>query len=166
MLIDRRTRHSVASRQALFAIFSRLGGTQGWLYADSLWEVRGVFNRIVGGISRPPGRRSESELRIGDTVDSWRVEGFRQNEFLRLHAEMRLPGEGWLQFEALAHPSGGSTLRQTALFEPRGLFGRAYWYALMPFHARVFGSLAKRIVEEAEILEGPLVGAGTDYAAR
>jgi uncharacterized protein YbjT (DUF2867 family) len=153
MLIDRRQAHANATPQAVAHVCSQLGGEFGWLYANALWEFRGVLDRIVGGIGLRRGRRSASELRVGDAVDFWRVEAWEPEKLLRLRAEMRLPGNAWLQFEALADEAGGTTLRQTAFFEPRGIFGYLYWYGVMPFHTFIFGNMAKRIAERAGDLE-------------
>ncbi len=149
MLIDRRERATSASRQEVFAVFTSLGGARGWLYADRLWYLRGLLDRLVGGIGNRRGRRSPKELRVGDAVDFWRVEGYTPGELLRLRAEMKLPGLAWLQFEALEREGGGTTLRQTAFFEPRGVFGYLYWFCVLPFHAFIFGNMANRIVGEA-----------------
>ena len=150
MLIDRRERATTATAHDLFRVFTSLGGKRGWLYADWLWELRGVLDRLVGGIGTRRGRRSATALRVGDAVDFWRVEAYRPNELLRLRAEMKLPGAAWLEFEATTGDDGGTTLRQTAFFDPRGAFGFAYWYAVLPFHEFIFGNMASRIVAEAE----------------
>jgi uncharacterized protein YndB with AHSA1/START domain len=157
MLIDRRERSTAAPPAAVFAVFAGLGGRRGWLYADRLWYLRGVLDRLVGGIGQRRGRRSATELRVGDAVDFWRVEAFRPPELLRLRAEMKLPGLAWLQFDALPREGGGTTLRQTAFFEPRGIFGYLYWFGVLPFHALIFGNMADRIVAEAA---ADVVGAG------
>jgi uncharacterized protein YbjT (DUF2867 family) len=155
MLIDRRERESTASPQAVFRVFSSLGGTKGWLYADWLWELRGVIDRLAGGIGTRRGRRSATTLRPGDAVDFWRVEAYRPSELLRLRAEMKLPGYAWLQFEAVPRENGGTCLRQTAFFDPRGAFGIAYWFSVLPFHEFIFGNMATRIVREAEASPPP-----------
>ncbi|GAC1420755.1 MAG: SDR family oxidoreductase [Candidatus Velthaea sp.] len=152
MLIDRRERATSARPPAVFTTFAGLGGTRGWLYGDILWEVRGLMDRLIGGIGLRRGRRSATDLRVGDALDFWRVEAFRPSELLRLRAEMKLPGKAWLEFEALPNGSG-TILRQTAFFEPRGILGYAYWYSVVPFHELIFGNMAKRIVEEARLLE-------------
>jgi uncharacterized protein YbjT (DUF2867 family) len=149
MLIDRRERLSSAPPQALFDAFASLGGTKGWLYADWLWELRGALDRLAGGIGTRRGRRSQSDLRVGDALDFWRVEAYEPGKLLRLRAEMRLPGFAWLQFEAIPR-EGGSTLRQTAFFEPHGAFGYLYWYGVAPFHTFIFGNLAAQIALVAE----------------
>ena len=153
MLIDRRQRESAASPHALFSIFTSLGGTRGWLYADSLWHIRGVLDRLVGGFGTRRGRRSANDLRVGDAVDFWRVEAYEPDRLLRLRAEMRLPGYAWLQFEVVADEDGGTALRQTAFFDPRGIFGYLYWYAVLPFHELIFGNMARRIAQEAEAFD-------------
>ncbi|HTJ27815.1 MAG TPA: SDR family oxidoreductase [Candidatus Limnocylindria bacterium] len=152
MLIDRRERTAAAPPRELFRVFSSLGGTKGWLYADWLWELRGVIDRLAGGIGTRRGRRSQTTLRVGDAVDFWRVEAYEPEKLVRLRAEMKLPGTAWLQFEALPREDGGTTLRQTAFFDPRGAFGLLYWYGVLPFHHLIFGTMATRIAREAERL--------------
>ncbi|MGC1381285.1 MAG: DUF2867 domain-containing protein, partial [Candidatus Baltobacteraceae bacterium] len=150
MLIDRRERLTSASPHAVCAVFTTLGGRRGWLYADKLWALRGAIDRLVGGIGIRRGRRSATELRVGDAVDFWRVEAYEPDHLLRLRAEMRLPGYAWLEFETSLSKNGRTSLRQTAFFEPRGVFGYLYWYAVLPFHGLIFGNMASRIVREAE----------------
>ena len=149
MLIDMRVRTSSADAARVAAVFSSLGGTRGWLVANALWRVRGWLDRWVGGVGLRRGRRSPTDLRIGDAVDFWRVEAFEPRRLLRLRAEMKLPGRAWLQFEVESNERG-STLRQTAFFEPQGLFGFLYWYAVAPFHEWVFAQMATRIARAAE----------------
>jgi uncharacterized protein YbjT (DUF2867 family) len=149
MLIDRRQERTPANARDVATVFSMLGGKRGWLYADALWELRGVLDRLVGGFGMRRGRRSATELRVGDAIDFWRVEAWDPAGLLRLRAEMRLPGNAWLQFEAIPEADGGSVLRQTAFFEPRGIFGYLYWYSLIPFHEFIFGNMAKRIAAAA-----------------
>jgi uncharacterized protein YbjT (DUF2867 family) len=149
MLIDRREVTTSASPREVFRVFSSLGGAKGWLYADWLWELRGVLDRLVGGIGTRRGRRSPHTLRVGDAVDFWRVEAYRPPALLRLRAEMKLPGYAWLEFEAIARDEGGTCLRQTAFFDPRGIFGFLYWYSVLPFHGFIFRNMSKRIVREA-----------------
>jgi len=156
MLIDRRQQHSTAPPRAVARVFSELGGKRGWLYADFLWELRGILDSMVGGIGMRRGRRSPTGLRVGDAVDFWRVESWDPDGLLRLRAEMRLPGKAWLQFEAIPEDSGGSTLRQTAFFEPRGIFGYLYWYGVSPFHSFIFGNMARRIALAAAQAPGSL----------
>jgi uncharacterized protein YbjT (DUF2867 family) len=150
MLIDRRQQATHASARSLFSVFTSLGGQRGWLYADALWELRGVLDRLAGGVGTRRGRRSASDLRVGDAVDFWRVEAYERDRLLRLRAEMRLPGYAWLQFEVVPEDDGTTCLRQTAFFEPRGILGYLYWFSVLPFHELIFGNMARRIVALAE----------------
>ncbi|MFN2459126.1 MAG: SDR family oxidoreductase [Candidatus Velthaea sp.] len=150
MFVDRRERQSTAPPHEVFRVFTSLGGAKGWLYADHLWDLRGAIDRLAGGVGMRRGRRSPHALRVGDAVDFWRVEAYRPDQLLRLRAEMKLPGYAWLEFEAVPRDGGGTTLRQTAFFDPRGIFGFLYWYSVLPFHECIFGNMATRIVREAE----------------
>ncbi len=126
----------------------RLGGTNGWYYADWLWWLRGLLDRALGGTGLRRGRRHPFELRPGDALDFWRVlVANRDTGRLVLYAEMRLPGEAWLEFELVNGDDGSCALRQTATFRPRGLAGRAYWLGVTPFHAVVFGGLLRGLAE-------------------
>ena len=164
MLIDRRERETGASQASVFRVFTSLGGSKGWLYADWLWELRGILDRLAGGIGTRRGRRSNTSLRLGDAVDFWRVEAYRPNELLRLRAEMKLPGYAWLQFESLPREGGGTRLLQTAFFDPRGTFGFLYWYGALAFHEFIFGNMATRIVREAERDEAQPAGSSSSPA--
>ena len=129
MIVDRRAVVVAASPERVFAEVERVGGATGWPYANKLWRMRGVVDRVVGGVGMRLGRRDPDHVRVGDAVDFWRVEAVREPELLRLRAEMRLPGRAWLQFELESSADGRRTrLVQTAFFEPRGLAGLAYWY--------------------------------------
>lgn len=141
---------SVAARPAaLFESFSSLGGERGWLVWNWAWRLRGAFDRIIGGPGLRRGRRDPRELRVGEAVDFWRVEQVEPPSLLRLRAEMKVPGRAWLQWQV--DTSGGRTrLVQTALFEPRGLLGALYWYALYPAHRLIFTALARAIARDAE----------------
>lgn len=134
-----------------FAPIQRIGGQTGWYYGNWLWRIRGVFDLLVGGVGMRRGRRDPVNLRVGDAVDFWRVEAFEPERRLRLAAEMRLPGRAWLEFEVLAS-EGKSTIRQTAIFDPVGLRGLAYWYGLFPLHQLVFAGMLKGIAQAAERL--------------
>jgi len=149
MLMDRRERVTSAAPERLAAVFSSLGGPRGWLAADALWRIRGWLDRLVGGVGLRRGRRSATDLRVGDAIDFWRVEAYEPGRLLRLRAEMKLPGRAWLQFEAEGTANGGSIFRQTAFFEPRGLLGNLYWYGVAPLHNVIFARMATRIVAEA-----------------
>jgi hypothetical protein len=134
--VDSRAVDLDASPVQAFAPVARIGGTSGWYYANALWRLRGLIDLAAGGIGLRRGRRHPEQLRPGDSVDFWRVEAVEPNRLLRLRAEMRLPGRAWLQFEVTG--DGPVVLRQTATFEPVGLFGLLYWYSLYPLHAAMF----------------------------
>jgi tryptophan-rich sensory protein/uncharacterized protein YbjT (DUF2867 family) len=144
-LVDSRTRESSASPQEAFAPIQRIGGKTGWYRANGLWRLRGWLDLLFGGVGMRRGRRHPVDLAVGDTVDFWRVEAFEPDRRLRLAAEMRLPGRAWLEFE-VQPAANGSTIRQTAEFDPVGLAGLAYWYAVFPFHEIVFEGMLRNIV--------------------
>ncbi len=152
MIVERRQRHVAASVSEVFRIFTGLGGRRGWLYANWLWELRGALDRLVGGVGLRRGRRNSDELRVGDVVDFWRVERVEQDQLLRLRAEMKTPGEAWLQFEVAPMPDDQALLRQTAYFVPKGLPGLLYWYALYPIHRMIFSGLVQKVALRAEAL--------------
>jgi hypothetical protein len=131
-----------------FRPIERIGGAVGWYYGNWLWRLRGLLDLIAGGAGMRRGRRDPNTLRQGDAVDFWRVETIEPNRLLRLSPEMKLPGRAWLQFEV----SGGtarSVIRQTAVFEPHGLTGMLYWYALYPVHHLIFGGMLRGIARAA-----------------
>ena len=150
MIVERRTQKCNAPAARTFEQVKRLGGPEGWLYADALWSIRGALDRLFGGPGMRRGRRSLSNLRVGDALDFWRVEEIRSPELLRLRAEMRVPGRAWLQFEVCPEEGGGSTLTQSAFFEPHGLAGWLYWYPLYPIHRLIFAGLLRKIAQRAE----------------
>jgi uncharacterized protein YbjT (DUF2867 family) len=145
---SRAVRVAVASREA-FAPVERIGGGSGWYFADWLWRIRGFLDLLARGPGLRRGRRDPVRLAVGDTVDFWRVEAIEADRLLRLAAEMRLPGRAWLQFE-IERTDGGSLIRQTAIFDPLGLLGRIYWYALYPIHAVVFRGMLRELARRAE----------------
>jgi tryptophan-rich sensory protein len=110
-----------------------------------LWKLRGLLDLLVGGVGLRRGRRSVDHVRVGDTIDCWRVEAYEPDRRLRLVAEMRLPGRAWLEFE-VEPTTSGSQIRQTAIFDPAGLAGLAYWYLVYPLHQIVFGGMLHGIV--------------------
>ena len=136
---------------AAFASISRNGGHTGWYYATWLWQVRGLLDLLVGGVGVRRGRRDPLHLRVGEPVDWWRVEAIEADRRLRLRAEMKVPGRAWLEFEVEPAPDRvGSTIRQTAIFDPVGLFGLAYWYGVFPIHRLVFSGMLRGIAKSAE----------------
>ncbi len=147
-IVDSRTVNVDVPAAEAFAPIRRIGGDTGWYYANGLWRLRGFLDLLVGGPGSRRGRRDPERLVPGDTVDFWRVEAVEPDRLLRLAAEMRLPGRAWLQFEVVDH-AGGATIRQTALFDPKGLFGLLYWYALYPIHQLVFDGMLRGIRDAA-----------------
>jgi len=129
---------------AVFRAVCRVGGQRGW-YANWLWKIRGGLDRLAGGPGLRRGRRDSDTLRYGDALDFWRVVGVDQDRSLSLRAEMRLPGEALLDFRIGANGDQDCTLRQTALFQPRGLFGLMYWYAVLPLHGVIFRGMLSGI---------------------
>ncbi len=151
MIVERRQRHIAAAPDAVFAAVERVGGQGGWPYANVLWRIRGLVDRLVGGVGMRLGRRHPERLREGDALDFWRVEEIRRPELLRLRAEMKVPGKAWLQYE-ITPIDGGSRLVQTAFFEPKGLPGLAYWYALYPVHGLIFRGTVRALAERAQAM--------------
>lgn len=131
-----------------FAPIRRIGGETGWYYANWLWRLRGLVDLLLGGAGMRRGHRSQASLAPGDTVDFWRVEVVEPDRLLRLLSEMRLPGRAWLQFEVEGDESG-SVIRQTAMFDPVGLPGLAYWYGVYPIHRAVFKGMLRSIAKAA-----------------
>ena len=124
-----------------------LGGKKGWLTMNWAWKFRGFLDKLVGGIGLRRGRTHPTRLKVGDALDFWRVLlADDKNRRLLLYAEMKLPGEAWLEFEIIPHETGGD-LKQTATFRPNGVWGRFYWYSLYPFHALIFSRLSKQIAK-------------------
>jgi uncharacterized protein YndB with AHSA1/START domain len=150
MLLERHTRHVKATPEAVYQAFCAVGGENGWPAGNWLWQLRGFLDRALGGTGMRRGRRHPRELRVGDPVDFWRVEALEPNRLLRLRSQMRLDGHAWLQFTV--RPEGeGSRLEQTAFFEPHGLLGLIYWYAVLPFHWFVFPGMIRMLRKRAEI---------------
>ncbi len=149
VLSDERTAVAEAPVSELFREVCSIGGDRGWPAFDLLWEVRGFLDAAVGGVGTRRGRRHPNDLSVGDTLDFWRVELLEQDSLLRLRAEMRVPGEAWLEFRTTALSPERSLLEPRARFVPRGLWGRVYWFAMVPFHAVLFPLMAKRLAAAA-----------------
>lgn len=132
----------------LWERLERLGGSEGWPAWQWAWRLRGAVDLLLGGPGLRRGRRHPGRLYVGEALDWWRVEAIEPGRMLRLRAEMKLPGKAWLQFEVDDGPPTALTV--TALFEPRGFPGAAYWKALVPVHRRLFPDLARAIVRDAE----------------
>ena len=147
-LVDSRTVQVSVPPALAFAPIERIGGSNGWYFASFLWQIRGFFDLLVGGPGLRRGRRDPHALAVGDTLDFWRVESFEPARRLTLVAEMKLPGRVWLQFEV--EPAGnGSVIRQTVIFDPAGLGGLLYWYALYPIHYCIFKRMLHQVAADA-----------------
>jgi len=158
-IVDSRASRVPVSPDRAFGPIRRIGGETGWYFGDLLWWLRGFLDDLAGGVGLRRGRRDPEHLQPGDTLDFWRVERIDPDRLLRLRAEMRLPGRAWLQFEVEPVDGGGesggpdgasaSVIRQTAIFDPRGLAGLLYWYGLYPSHALVFRGMLRGICRKA-----------------
>jgi uncharacterized protein YbjT (DUF2867 family) len=148
-LVDSRSAELDAAPEEAFAPIRRIGGGTGWYAYDWLWRLRGFIDLLLGGVGVRRGRRDSEEVVVGDTIDWWRVEEYESNRLLRLRAEMRVPGRAWLEFE-VEPTDRGSTIRQTAVFDPAGLAGLMYWYGIYPLHAAVFRGMLSGIAREAQ----------------
>lgn len=142
-----------AAPDALWRVIEGIGGENGWYSWPLAWAARGLFDRLVGGVGLRRGRRDPCRLRIGDSLDFWRVEELDPGRLLRLRAEMRLPGLAWLDL-SVSERDGRTWYRQRALFHPRGLPGQLYWWAVWPFHGIVFGRMLRNVRRAAEVREG------------
>jgi hypothetical protein len=168
---DERERAVAAPPEALWRVVEGIGGQNGWYSFGFAWAVRGWLDRLSGGVGLRRGRRDAARLRVGDSLDFWRVEEIEPGRLLRLRAEMRLPGLAWLELRVSPEEAGAdgtdpggagnggagnggsvgrSRYRQRAVFLPHGLAGHAYWWSISPFHAVVFGGMARNIARAAE----------------
>ena len=132
----------------VYQSFIGIGGDNGWFDFDFLWELRGIIDKLIGGVGLKRGRRSQCDLRISDCLDFWKVVDLKKDERLLLYAQMKLPGEAWLEFKIK-----DNKLIQSAYFYPKGVFGRLYWYALVPLHYFIFKNMIKSIIQKAKNLK-------------
>ena len=154
---DTRIKITDASIASLWSSIEKIGGDNGWYGSDLLWYLRGVLDRMIGGVGLRRGRRDPLHLRVGDSLDFWRVESLEPEQSLKLYAEMILPGKAWLEFKINKLPNGKSQVIQEASYLPRGLGGQLYWFAILPFHGLVFPTMIRNIIRSAN---------RKDYAAR
>ena len=166
--VDTRTTVLDAPPSQVFAPIRQIGGTNGWYFGNALWRARGWLDLGFGGVGMRRGRRDPEHCGLTDIIDGWTVEAYEPDRRLRLRADLKLPGRGWLEFEVTPLDDGRrSLLRQTATFDPRGLLGRAYWYVLRPVHEWMFSGLLdeiarrarrRRIERNGEATECPTIG--------
>ncbi len=147
-LFDRREVVTTKPAAAVFAAVRKIGGDTGWYYADWIWRLRGLLDRLVAGPGMRRGRSHPTEVAVGDPIDFWRVEDFVEGRRLKLRAEMKVPGAATLTFDVEPTPEG-CRLVQTAEFTPYNVWGRLYWWSLVPFHAVIFRRMAEAIVAAA-----------------
>lgn len=141
-LNDRRAANFTRPKEEVIENIWQIGGDRGWYFGNWMWGVRGFIDKVFGGVGLRRGRRSSSDLKAGDALDFWRVLlADKTNGRLLLYAEMKLPGEAWLEFKVQ-----DNSLVQTATFRPLGLWGRVYWYAVLPFHGLIFPGMIRNIV--------------------
>jgi hypothetical protein len=150
IIIERREVIVQADITKVYEVLKSLGGEEGWLAFDWAWKLRGIIDRLWGGVGLRRGRRDPNDLRVGDALDFWRVELIEPNRLLRLRSEMITPGDAWLQFDMEITEEDRIRLRQVAYFTPKGLLGLIYWYLLYPFHGLVFSGLINGIKNRAE----------------
>ncbi len=132
-------------KKDVYKTFTSIGGKNGWFAFDFLWEIRGLIDKIIGGVGLKRGRRVQNELRVGDSLDFWKVADIKENERMLLLAQMKVPGTAWLEFKI-----ENDTLIQSAYFYPKGVWGRLYWYSMIPLHYFVFNNMIKSIVKKAQ----------------
>jgi len=145
-LIDKREKEIKTSVDQVLENIWSIGGDRGWYYGNWLWHIRGFIDKLFGGVGLRKRRTNKNQVHPGDAIDFWRVViADKENKRLLLYAEMKLPGEAWLEFK-IVEKNGKNFLQQTATFRPKGLLGRIYWYSVLPFHFFVFDGMAERIV--------------------
>ena len=147
---DERSTPVAATVDQLWRAVEGIGGDRGWYSFPLAWAVRGLLDRLAGGVGLRRGRRHPDVTAVGEAIDFWRVEALERGELLRLRAEMRLPGTAWLEFAIETDDGGRPVLHQRALFIPRGLAGTLYWWSVWPFHGVVFGSMLRNLAKAAE----------------
>jgi hypothetical protein len=148
---DERARAVDASPDTLWRIIEAIGGQNGWHSFPLAWSVRGWLDHAFGGVGLRRGRRDPDRLYVGEALDFWRVEEILPGSLLRLRAEMKVPGRAWLEMRAVDDGSGGAVYEQRAVFLPKGLGGHLYWWSVAPFHALVFGGMARNIARTASL---------------
>ncbi len=131
-------------KKKVFQAIKSIGGDNGWFDYDFLWEIRGIIDKALGGVGLNRGRRDSCDLRLGECLDFWRVEDIQEESRLLLFAQMKIPGSAWLEFKI-----EGDKLIQSAYFYPKGIWGRIYWYSLIPIHYFIFKNMISKILENS-----------------
>ena len=152
LMIERRQTIVDLPPEAVFRAYTGIGGERGWLYMDWAWAIRGWLDKLVGGVGLRRGRRHPDEIYVGESLDFWRVEALEPDRLMRLRAEMKVPGEAWLQFESLPQENDKTLLTVNAYFDVHGVTGLLYWYAMFPFHKFIFDGLTSRLASRARVL--------------
>lgn len=152
MFIERRSALLDLPAETVFRAYTGLGGARGWMYMDWAWALRGWMDKAIGGVGLRRGRRHPDEICAGESLDFWRAEKVDKNRLMLLRAEMKLPGKAWLEFISEPQPDGKTLFTVCAYFEPFGLPGFLYWYAMWPFHKFIFDGLARRLASRARVL--------------
>jgi len=135
---------SNVNKESLYLSFTSIGGKRGWLAHNYLWKMRSMIDKLIGGVGFR-GRKHPTDLEIDDVIDFWRVADIQKNTRLLLKAEMKVPGDAWLEFKIV-----DNKFIQSAYFLPDGIFGKLYWYFFIPFHHLIFQEMANKIVKDAE----------------
>jgi uncharacterized protein YbjT (DUF2867 family) len=160
VFVDERSRTGRAEPEKVWKVIESIGGRNGWYSLPLAWRVRGAMDKLAGGAGLNRGRRDSTDLQVGEYVDWWRVEAMEEGRRLLLHAEMKAPGRAWLELSV--EPEGdGSRYKQRAIFFPKGLPGRLYWWGVWPFHGFIFPSMARNILSRAAALDTTEQGAAT-----
>jgi hypothetical protein len=145
IFVDRKVADiSDLDKHKVYESFTSIGGENGWFKFDILWKIRGVVDKLLGGVGLKRGRRSHCDLRTGDCLDFWKVVDLKEDERLLLYAQMIVPGNAWLEFKIK-----DNKLIQSAYFYPKGVWGRLYWYSLIPLHYFVFKDMISGIISKA-----------------
>jgi uncharacterized protein YbjT (DUF2867 family) len=152
---DERAHYTAAPPEELWRVIESIGGERGWYSSRLAWSLRGWADRLAGGVGLRRGRRDPHRLYVGEALDFWRVEEIIPGELLRLRAEMRMPGRAWLELRAAVDEEDRTVYEQRLVFIPRGLAGHVYWRSVAPFHAFVFGRMARNVARAAAVSERP-----------
>jgi uncharacterized protein YbjT (DUF2867 family) len=150
MFLERRQKLVDLPAETIYRAYTGIGGERGWMYMDWAWEIRGWMDKAIGGVGLRRGRRHPDDVRVGESLDFWRVQELKPGRQMRLLAEMKVPGKAWLEFQSIPQENGKTLLTTTAYFDPHGLPGFLYWYAMWPFHKFIFDGMTREIAKRAQ----------------